>query len=198
MNTGAPAREVADLGGQLDGFRAGMLRFASLQLRDHSAAEDAVQETMLAALQGAQRFGERSQLKTWVFSILKHKIVDAIRHRSRAPVVECAVEELPEDAFDPLFSEGGHWQKGERPSDWGDPEKTLENARFWVVFEACLDRLPENTARIFTMREFLGFETGEICKELGITATNCWVVLHRARMGLRLCLEANWFDSGRR
>ncbi|BCB27384.1 RNA polymerase sigma factor [Sulfurimicrobium lacus] len=183
---------------QLDGFRDGMLRFALLQLRNRSVAEDAVQEAMLAALEGAQRFDSRSQLKTWVFSILKHKIIDIIRQRSREPLLDCATDELPEDAFDPLFSERGHWQKAERPSDWGNPEKSLENTRFWTVFEACLDHLPENTARIFMMREFLGLDTEEICKAVGITPTNCWVVLHRARMGLRLCLEETWFDTGRK
>ncbi|MFA7242669.1 MAG: sigma-70 family RNA polymerase sigma factor [Sulfuricellaceae bacterium] len=187
---------VSSIADQLDGFRADLLRFAVLQLRDRAAAEDAVQEAMLAALEAAPRFDNRSQLKTWVFSILKHKIVDLIRRRSRAPLLERGVDESPGGIFDTLFDEQGHWQKDERPADWGDPVKTLENARFWVVFEACLNHLPENTARVFMMREFLGFDTGEICQEMAITPTNCWVVLHRARMGLRLCLEETWFDMG--
>jgi RNA polymerase sigma-70 factor (ECF subfamily) len=198
MNTSSAHPDMSGVWAQLDGFRDGMLRFALLQLRNRSVAEDAVQEAMLAALEGAQRFDSRSQLKTWVFSILKHKIIDIIRQRSREPLLDCATEELPEDAFDQLFSERGHWQKSERPSDWGDPAKSLENTRFWTVFEACLDHLPENTARIFMMREFLGLDTEEICKELEITPTNCWVILHRARMGLRLCLEETWFDTGRK
>lgn len=191
-----PPAVVPGMADRLGGFRADMLRFAVLQLRDRVAAEDAVQEAMLAALEAAPRFDHRSQLKTWVFSILKHKIIDIIRHRSREPLLDRGGDDFPADAFDALFDERGHWQKDERPADWSDPAKSLENARFWAVFEACLDHLPENTARIFMMREFLGFDTGEICKELGITPTNCWVVLHRARMGLRLCLEETWFDRG--
>lgn len=192
--SGQPA--AAPIAEQLDGFRIDLLRFAVLQLRDRAAAEDAVQEAMLAALEAAPRFAQRSRLKTWVFSILKHKVIDHIRRRSREPLLEGGADEFPAGAFDPLFDEQGYWQKDERPADWGDPAKSLENARFWVVFEACLDHLPENTARIFMMREFLGFETGEICQELAITPSNCWVVLHRARMGLRLCLEETWFDTG--
>lgn len=198
MNLSSAPPVVPGIAAQLDGFRDGMLRFAMLQLRDRSVAEDAVQEAMLAALEAAPRFGSRSQLKTWVFSILKHKIIDIIRRRSREPLLDHGADEFPEGAFDPLFNERGQWQKDERPADWGDPAKSLENARFWAVFEACLDHLPENTARIFMMREFLGLDTGEICKELEITPTNCWVVLHRARMGLRLCLEETWFDTGRK
>ncbi len=182
---------------RIDDFRADLLRFAVLQLRDRAAAEDAVQEAMLAALEGAPRFERRSQLKTWVFSILKHKIIDIIRRRSRETPWDAPLDEIREDVFGCLFDERGHWRKDDRPADWGDPARDFENARFWVVFEACLDHLPENAARVFMMREFLGFETGEICKELHISATNCWVVLHRARMNLRMCLEGNWFGTER-
>ncbi|MDD5328948.1 MAG: sigma-70 family RNA polymerase sigma factor [Sulfuricella sp.] len=179
---------------QLGAFRGDLLRFAILQLRDRAAAEDAVQETLVAALEAAPGFDSRSQLKTWMFAILKHKIIDTIRRRSREPALGNIADDIPDDSFDSLFDRRGHWQRDERPADWGDPAKSLENTRFWAVFEACLDHLPEHTARVFMMREFLGFDTGEICKELGITPTNCWVLLHRARMGLRLCLDKTWFD----
>ncbi len=174
-----------------------MLRFAKMQLRDEASAEDAVQESLMAAIEGAARFSERSQVKTWIFAILKHKIVDILRRRRREPPLETPLDEIPADAFDTLFDERGQWRDDERPANWGNPELTLESAQFWRIFDACLNRLPENTARVFMMREFLGFDTGEICKERGITATNCWVVLHRARMSLRLCLETNWFGAGK-
>lgn len=180
------------------GFRREMLRFALLQLRDQASAEDAVQETMLAALQGAERFAERSRLKTWVFSILRNKIVDIIRRRVREPVHEYLEQELDDAEFDPLFKSNGHWQHDARPSDWGDPARSLENQKFWAVFDACLQRLPPATARVFMMREMLGLETAEICRELAISSSNCWVVLHRARMALRLCLEQKWFTNGGR
>jgi len=176
-------------------LRADMLRFATLQLHDEAAAEDVVQEAMLAAMTTAPRFEGRAQLKTWVFAILKNKIVDAIRKQSRSPVVAFETDEIPEEAFDGLFDSQGYWRPAEHPADWGDPEQAFTSSQFWQVFETCLTQLTENTARVFMMKEFLGFSTDEICKELGITTTNCWVVLHRARMNLRLCLQQRWFDS---
>lgn len=186
-------RAIAD---ELVGFRRDMLRFALLQLRDQASAEDAVQEAMLSALEGADRFAERAKLKTWVFSILKHKIIDIIRKRVREPVYERPEEDLDEADFDPLFRDDGHWQADSRPSDWGDPEASFENRRFWAVFDACLNRLPTASARVFMMRELLGLETEEICGELSISSNNCWVVLHRARLGLRMCLDQKWFAAG--
>ena len=181
---------------ELAPLRRDMLKFARLQLRDDAAAEDAVQEALAAALSGQKQFNSRAQIKTWVFAILKNKIVDIIRERVRSPGTAISVDEIPEDAYDDLFNENGFWQDDARPSSWGDPEGSFSSQQFWQVFEICLTRLPENTARVFMMREMLGFDTEEICKELAISSTNCWVVLHRARMGLRLCLDERWFKGG--
>ena len=183
---------------ELAPLRRDMLKFARLQLRDDAAAEDAVQESLAAALSGQKQFNNLAQIKTWVFAILKNKIVDIIRERVRSPGTAIAVDEIPEDAYDDLFNEKGYWQEDARPSSWGDPESSFSSQQFWQIFEICLTRLPENTARVFMMREMLGFETEEICKELAISSTNCWVVLHRARMGLRLCLDERWFNSENR
>jgi RNA polymerase sigma-70 factor (ECF subfamily) len=180
---------------ELRTIRPDMVRFAMLQLRDEAAAEDAVQEAMASALEGQKNFAGKSKLKTWIFSILKNKIVDIIRHRSREQITPVCIEEIPEESFDPLFDGDGFWQKDERPSHWGNPEQSLIDNQFWKIFEACLNFLPANTARVFMMREMLGFDTDEICKELSISTTNCWVVLHRARMSLRLCLQERWFDA---
>lgn len=180
-------------------FRPQMLKFARLQLQDTAAAEDAVHEAIGAALEGAGRFSGRSALKTWLFAILRHKIVDALRERGRT--VQISSLEKDEDdldaAFDALFSASAHWHPASRPRDWGDPEQTLEQREFWRVFETCLELLPANTARVFMMREFLGFETPEICRNLDISTSNCHVILHRARAGLRLCLERGWFNTER-
>lgn len=176
-------------------LRPDLLRFARLQLRDAAAAEDVVQETLLAALNNAQQFAGRAALKTWVFGILKHKIVDLIRLQSRSTNVSAfsAEEESMDQTFETLFRETGHWTPQARPQTWGDPEASLRQQHFWDVFEACLHHLPENTARVFMMREFLDFETPEVCRELGITVNNCNVILHRARNALRLCLQRGWF-----
>lgn len=181
-------------------IRRDMLKFAYLQLRDETLAEDVVQETFAAALNNAQDFAGRSALKTWIFAILKNKIVDAIRQQRRTINASALApaEERMDEAFESLFKSNAHWTDEARPSDWGDPEESLRQQRFWEVFHACLKHLPENTARVFMMREFLEFETREVCQELRITTSNCNVILHRARNGLRRCLEKNWFSDGER
>lgn len=178
----------------LTALRDDMLRFAILQLRDANAAEDAVQEALAAAITNAERFQGRAQIKTWMFAILRNKIVDILRERpygSRAGYGGEAGLNQTEDVFD----RRGRWRRDERPSDWGQPEAEFESAEFWRVFEACLIDLPENIARVFTMREMLGLGTAQICSQLSISERNCWVILHRARMRLRFCLEQKWFEA---
>lgn len=182
----------------LAGIRRDMLKFASLQLRDETLAEDVVQDALMAALKNGGQFAGRSALKTWIFAILKNKIVDQLRERCRTTNVSAITPEEAslDEAFETLFKENAHWTPDARPRDWGNPEEALREKRFWIVFDACLKHLPENTARVFMMREFLEFDTHEICQALSITASNCHVILHRARNGLRRCLEKNWFMHG--
>jgi RNA polymerase sigma-70 factor (ECF subfamily) len=177
-------------------LRRDMLRFAKLQLRDVATAEDAVQEALSAAYATRGRFAGRAQVKTWIFSILRHKIIDQIRSQTRHPTHSLTQDDGRDAEVGALFDDGGYWHKAARPADWGDPEAALGSEQFWVIFEICLNAMAENTARIFTMREFLGLETAEICNELGISENNCWVILHRARSRLRLCLEENWINLG--
>ena len=182
-----------------EAHRGYLLRFALLQLRDPQLAEDAVQETLLAAVAGGAGFRGRSSLRTWLTGILKHKIADIQRRQAKeTPLADLLRAEAGEESgeFDSLFRPDEHWQLA--PGDWGDPERTLENKRFWEAFELCAQALGANAARVFMLREVQGLATEEICKELGITPTNCWVLLHRARMALRLCLEKNWFAGGER
>ncbi len=182
----------------IEEIRREMIKFAQLQLRDATMAEDVVQEALVAALANAKEFAGRSALKTWVFAILRNKIVDHIRLQSRTTNVSSLApeEESLDHSFETLFKGNDHWRPENRPSNWGDPEESLRQQRFWDVFDACLNHLPENTARVFMMREFLEFETVEVCRELRITVSNCNVILHRARNGLRRCLEKSWFAPG--
>jgi len=177
----------------VENLRPYLLRYAALQLRDSAAAEDAVQEALLAALAGESGFAGRSNLRTWLTGILKHKIVDTIRRQSREQPAPDMNDQGDAADFDALFDRRGHWE--EAPDAWEQPEGALGQRQFLAALEECLRALPERTARVFMMREHLGLETPEICKELEITATHCWVMLHRARMSLRLCLEKNWFGK---
>ena len=189
----SPTPSRADFRRQVEDLRPYLLRYATLQLRDSAAAEDAVQEALLAALAGEANFARRSELRTWLTGILKHKIVDTIRRQSREQPLPDPETDADTGEFDGLFDRRGHWEVP--PQAWEQPEDALGQKQFIAALEACLGALPERTARAFMMREHLGLETAEICKELGISATHCWVMLHRARLALRLCLEKNWFGK---
>ncbi len=97
-----------------------------------------------------------------------------------------------EERLEALFNERGMWRREERPVAWPTPEESMRSKQFWVVFEACLEVLPEKSARVFMMREFLGFDSDEICAQVGITITNCHVIMHRVRLRLRECMDKGW------
>jgi len=181
----------------LEALRPDLLRFATLQLRDAHLAEDLVQDTMMTALTKATQFAGRSSLKTWVFTILRNNIIDAIHKRSRTvSASDYALEgESLDAAFDHLFKENDHWSNAGKPRAWSEPDAAMEEQQFWAVFDACMEHLPENTARVFMMREVLELSSQEICDTLSITTSNCHVILHRARAALRKCLEGNWFSD---
>lgn len=171
-----------------------LLRYALLHLRNPTQAEDVVQETLLAAMEGAARFSGNSTARTWLTGILKHKIIDQLRRSGREQPLTGADDDRSEsDAVDALFAEDGHWR--EFPAHWGNPAAALEDSRFRAAFELCLQRLPARTAQAFAMREVMEVPTDEICKALQITPTNCWVMLHRARLTLRACLDLQWFGK---
>jgi RNA polymerase sigma-70 factor (TIGR02943 family) len=183
----------SEFSNQVEGLRPQLMRYARSQLRNDAWAEDAVSETLLAALERRQPFEGRSQLKTWLVGILKHKVIDQLRRHSREATV--LTNDDDEDPDEVLFQADGHWR--EAPKDWGDPEHCCGQRQFFEVLEVCMERLPATQGRVFLMREWLELDTEEICRELAITATNLWVLLHRARLRLRDCLQLAWFDGKR-
>ena len=179
---------------QLVALRTYLLKFARLQLRNDAWAQDAVSETLLAALVKPQSFSQRSQLKTWLVGILKHKIMDALRLHGREISASSSDADEESDWVETLsFKADGHFTQA--PADWGNPEQNLGSRQFFEVLEACVDKLPAMQGRLFLMREWLELSSEEICKELGLTPTNLYVQLHRARLRLRECLELNWFAN---
>ena len=181
---------------EIESHRPYLVRYALAQLRDRPQAEEAVQEALLAALESIGTFGGKSSLRTWLTSILRFKVIDlqrrAMAERSHVEFDEGTTFE-DDGWLDELFDSAGHWH--ESPQSWSDPESALEQRRFWEAFERCLDRLPQAGSRVFFKREVLGEDTEAICKDEGITASNCWVILHRSRLSLRACLEKNWFGK---
>lgn len=178
-------------------LRQQMQKFAVLQLNDQHSAEDAVQEALAGAVKNVDAFRGQSALKTWVFAILKNKIADVLRQKQRqreAGQLLASSEELED--FSELFNDSGRWNVDDRPRDWGRPEEAFEQDEFWHVFDICLNKLPANQGRVFMAREFIGLSTEEICTENQLSVSNLHVLLHRARLRLRECLEHSWFDRG--
>ena len=178
-----------DLLRQIEATRPTLMRLALLQLRNPAWAEDAVSETLLAAMEGVSRFANQSKLQTWVVGILKNKVLDQLRLHQR----ECAYAAADdEDLEDAIYAPDGHFR--EMPAEWGLPDQAVRQSQFLKVLEACMDALPGQLGRVFLMREWLEFDTAEICQELGLSSTNVWQMLSRARLRLRQCLQAHWFS----
>lgn len=168
-----------------------LFRIARRQLHSDELAEDAVQDTLLAALSARTRYAGDASVRTWLAGILKHKVVDIIRRRVRE--VELPMDEDGDADVDSLFRADGHWATPLRA--WGNPHTEAELAQLRRALTECADRLKPVMAQVFSLREGGGMETEEICKELGITPTNCWVLLHRARLFMRQCLELNGYSG---
>ena len=185
-----PERWVEDYGDVLFGF-------AVARVRDQAIAQDLVQETFLAALKAARAFAGRASERAWLFGILRNKLADHYRRQGR----EISLTELespwPEEeaAFHGAGPGKDGWVMKLAPKAWETPEESLMNREFHEVFRSCLSRLPPRVAQVFYMREVDGVTSENICKDLGVTPTNLWVMLHRARIGLRRCLEMHWFGK---
>jgi len=190
--------QIEDPESWVDQYGDFLYRFSLSRTKDPSIAEDLVQETFLAALKARKNFQGRSSARTWLIAILKHKIVDHIRKQVREQAsdkVESIYNAAANDPADTIFNDEGDWRI--RPSKWSiDPMKLYEQKEFMDVLYHCLGELPKRQAEAVMMREIDGFSTEEICKVLNISATNSWVMLYRARMWLRQCLENNWLNTG--
>ena len=169
-----------------------LYRYALFRIRDVQAAEDLVQETLLAAIRAKESFAGRSMVRTWLFGILKHKIIDHIRKISRERPQE-DIESFRNLSGD-IFDEQGGWKAG--PAEWTtDPALLFQQKEFWEMLQNCLTELPFRLQQAFTLRELDGLRAEEVRKILQVSATNGGVMLHRARMRLRDCLAIKWFDK---
>jgi RNA polymerase sigma-70 factor (ECF subfamily) len=174
-----------------------LFRFALMRLRNAAAAEDAVQETFLAAIKGGTNFKGRSAEKSWLVGILKNKIYDHFRKVNReTPFTN--LEFYDDEDSDRFVASGigrDGWIHKFGPQEWPNPGKSLDNKLFWETYHACAGKLPKNVAAVFNLREVDGLGGKEICTLLNISENNLWVMLYRARMALRRCLETNWFGK---
>ena len=168
-----------------------LMKVARLELRDEHLAEDCVSDALTQAYEHRAKFRGDSSLRTWLTSILKNRIIDVVRKQWR----EQPLEESPsrEQEFDNLFDDSGHY--AQMPSQVRDPYELCKEDRFLSAVQMCVDKLPKRIGQVFVLREVFGSDTKELCKDLGLTTSNVWVQLYRARMMLRTCLEKNGFGN---
>lgn len=168
-----------------------LFNYAVVRVNNSDLAKDLVQDTFFAGLKSAKNFQGKSTERTWLISILKRKIIDYYRKiNSKKGKAEVRMN---------FYNDGekeGSWLEERVPQNWdNDSDKLIENEELRNQLEECIDALPEKYAMVFRMKTIQGFETEEICKELDITASNLWVIIHRARTQLRKCMEDNWFKK---
>jgi RNA polymerase sigma-70 factor (ECF subfamily) len=169
-----------------------MYRYALSRVGDTETAEDLVQEALVGAIKAFERFQGRSSVKTWLIAILKRKIVDYYRRRSSGQTTDDI--EVVANNLAQAFDESGHWQV--KPNEWDvNPGTAYEQREFMDVLYICLGQLPPRLAEIFMLREFEQMSTSDICLQLSISESNSWVMLYRARMQLRSCLELKWLNE---
>lgn len=174
-----------------------LYRFAFFQLHDAPAAEDLVQDTLIAAWSARAKYAGEASERTWLTAILKNKIVDHFRRVRRESPGEMSLDEgFSDEDLDGLFNANAHWRL--RPANPGEPARALEDKQFWRALNDCLADLPAAQAQAFMLAELHEMPTAEMCKVLQLSTSNVWVVLHRARMRLRLCLEARWLRGHNR
>ncbi|TDW99609.1 sigma-70 family RNA polymerase sigma factor [Dinghuibacter silviterrae] len=168
-----------------------LYRFALVRVSDGELARDLVQETFIAAWKGLGSFEGQASEKTWLYSILRNKIVD--HYRAEARNIVGRLEESREDEH-VFFDEAEHWRGDTAPRDWGGAHgSSVEKKEFYGVLERCKEKLARIQAAVFTMKYLDDLDSEDICKELCISSSNYWVLLHRAKLHLRQCLERNWF-----
>ena len=185
--------KLSDPAAWLERHGDAMYAYAMSRVSRSDVAEDLVQDALLSALNGAEQFMGRSEERTWLIGILRHKVMDHFRRKKRTKEVQEPDLGQGQGTMG-LFNKKGRWAP--RPHDWGgDPSEVYEHAEFWRVYELCRTRLPTTLSEAYILRELEGLDTEEVCKILTISATNLSVRLHRARLALRGCLEDRWFHA---
>lgn len=192
---GSPGATVSSAEDWVEQHGDFLYRYALIRVRKPDVAEDLVQETLLAGIQSSASYSGKSSEGAWLTGILRHKIMDHFRRLNRDRPADTS-QHLP-DELKSEFDEYGHWSKKEGgPSEWGpDAAMLMERKEFMVAFKKCLEKLPTRSADAFVLREMEGVESEAIQEVLGVSASNFWVLLHRARMQLRRCIEVNWVKN---
>lgn len=169
-----------------------LFRYAFLRLKNRDQSEEAVQETFAAALRNRSSYSGQSSERTWLTGILKHKIIDLLRKICRErEMIQPPANDRDDDSINAFFDRHEHWDP--KPEPWKNPASSLEEKEFYNVLHECIKKLPKKYAPVFTLRIMDDAPSEEICEIFAITAANLHVMLYRARLQMRRCLEINWF-----
>jgi len=168
-----------------------LFSYAFNRLNDEETARDLVQDTFLSALEKVDHFRGDSTERTWLTAIIKYKIIDVYRKKSSGLVKkDTLVCEYEEEFFDPNLN---NWKREHWPQPFGVEEHDpLHNKEFISVLKRCMQKLPALWLSVFTMKHMDEEQTEIICKELRLSSSNYWVIMHRAKVNLRSCLQKNW------
>lgn len=170
-----------------------LFTYAMRRMHDAEGAEEVVQETFVAGLRAQEQYAGTGNERAWLLGILKRKIIDVYRARQRQTAL--ADDSETGDPSTLLFDQRGHWRSDTRLLG-AVTQDSLQSGEFWEAFKNCLSNLPPKQAAVFAMREIDDVKSEKICKELKISSSNLWVLLHRARLGLAKCLGTRWNPEG--
>ena len=184
----------------IDNYVDYLYAFAYNRVNDEEMAKDLVQDTFLSALKAKDSFKGEAAEKTWLVSILKNKVIDHYRKNAAHPQQSFEESEQYKVAYSYYFTEEGfikgEWHKQTAPKSWNSVDKnTIEQKEFKSILAKCLDKLPKAWASVFSLKYLEEEESSTICKELDITPSNYWVIIHRAKLQMRECLEKNWIKA---
>jgi RNA polymerase sigma-70 factor (ECF subfamily) len=178
-----------------------LFRFAISRVNSREIAEDLVQDTFLSGLKSVKNFRGDCHEKSWLYNILRNKIIDHYRKKTNQEVKQSSLstdseEDKEETFYNRFFSDEGHWDKNSTPQNWGiTADKLMEREEFMQFLMLCLSLLPETWSKVFSLKNIEEYSTKEICKELDITPSNLWTIIHRAKLQLRGCLEKRWMNK---
>lgn len=182
-------KKATIISGWVEDYTGDLYSWAFHKVSDPELASDMVQDTFLAATEKIEAFKGESTPKTWLFSILNNKIVDYYRNKFKKPV------NIDNNVFASFFDEEGSWKKEKRPHKWEDDTHLLDDHEFLAALKKCMDALPEQWSTTVKLKYLMSKKGEEICQEMGISTTNYWQIVHRAKLQLRECIEIEWFND---
>lgn len=183
----------------IERYADSLFAYTLARINRRDVAEDLVADTFFSALKARESFQHNASEKTWLISILKRKIIDHYRKKSTQNELNVFDKEEKDDFMNHFFASDGRWDghwNNHAPKEWkGDFETPVESEEFYKILQDCLGKLPEKWAAAFTLKNMDDLDSEEICKELQISPSNYWVIMHRAKLQLRECMEMNWFGK---